>query len=198
MLKKQMQIYIEQQTKTNGSLFFFSEEKKYLLGHSFVVEKELEEKNTAERFPNIYLELASKETDETIEENVDSTFLATEIHYFEKKIEEYLYVESDAFVIVGVESLSLEVDSVFRTYEGIFGLKIPKKAEGAIRSFFEKTLEGNHTTYNLMFNAQDGMWDVNLPIEAIPGFSNQMNIGDVLQLIYLFLFQLGEELEKKQ
>lgn len=192
-----MHAYLEQQAKTDEPLFFFTEEKNYLLEHSFAIDKELQEKNTPERFQNIYLELANKETDETIEENVDSAFLSTEIHYFEKKIEEYLYVESDAFSIVGLESLSLEVDSVFRTYEGIFGLKIPKKAEGAIRSFFEKTLAGDHTTYNLMFNAQDGMWDVNLPIEAIPGFSKQMNIGDLLQLIYLFLFQLGEELEKK-
>lgn len=191
-----MKAYLEKQAK-NEALLVFTEEKNYLLSHDLIQEEKIEETNTTERFPSLYLELANKETDETIQENVDFTFLTTEVNYFEKNIEEYLYVETDAFSIVGIESLSLEVDSVFHTYEAIFGLKLPKKAEGTIRSFFEKTLEGDNVTYNLLFNAQDGMWDVNLPIEAIQGFSKQMNIGETVQLIYLFLFQLGEEIEGK-
>jgi len=197
MLKKQMQTYISEQAKTAGPIFFFSEEKNYLLSHQLIEEEKIEETNTPARFASLYLELANKETDESLNADMNAPFLQTKINYLAEKLEEYLYIETDAFSIIGVESLSLEVDSVFRTYEGIFGLKAPKKTEGAIRSFFEKTLEGDDITYNLMFNAQDGLWDVNLPIEAIPGFSAEMSIGDAIKLIYLFLFQLGEELEAK-
>jgi len=197
MLKKQIQTYIGEQAKTDGPIFFFSEEKNYLLSHQLIEEEKIEETNTPARFAALYLELANKETDESLNADMDASFLQTKINYLAEKLEEYLYIETDAFSIIGVESLSLEVDSVFRTYEGIFGLKAPKKTEGAIRSFFEKTLEGDDITYNLMFNAQDGLWDVNLPIEAIPGFSAEMSIGDAIKLIYLFLFQLGEELEAK-
>lgn len=197
MLKKQMQTYIGEQAKTDGPIFFFSEEKNYLLSHQLIEEEKIEETNTPARFASLYLELANKETDESLNADMDASFLQTKINYLAEKLEEYLYIETDAFSIIGVESLSLEVDSVFRTYEGIFGLKAPKKTEGAIRSFFEKTLEGDDITYNLMFNAQDGLWDVNLPIQAIPGFSAEMSIGDAIKLIYLFLFQLGEELEAK-
>ena len=197
MLKKQMQTYIGEQAKTDGPIFFFSEEKNYLLSHQLIEEEKIEETNTPARFASLYLELANKETDESLNADMDASFLQTKINYLAEKLEEYLYIETDAFSIIGVESLSLEVDSVFRTYEGIFGLKVPKKTEGAIRSFFEKTLEGDDITYNLMFNAQDGLWDVNLPIQAIPGFSAEMSIGDAIKLIYLFLFQLGEELEAK-
>ena len=197
MLKKQMQTYIGEQAKTDGPIFFFSEEKNYLLSHQLIEEEKIEETNTPARFASLYLELANKETDESLNADMDASFLQTKINYLAEKLEEYLYIETDVFSIIGVESLSLEVDSVFRTYEGIFGLKAPKKTEGAIRSFFEKTLEGDDITYNLMFNAQDGLWDVNLPIEAIPGFSAEMSIGDAIKLIYLFLFQLGEELEGK-
>jgi len=197
MLKKQIQTYIGEQAKTDGPIFFFSEEKNYLLSHQLIEEEKIEETNTPARFASLYLELANKETDESLNADMNAPFLQTKINYLAEKLEEYLYIETDAFSIIGVESLSLEVDSVFRTYEGIFGLKAPKKTEGAIRSFFEKTLEGDDITYNLMFNAQDGLWDVNLPIEAIPGFSAEMSIGDAIKLIYLFLFQLGEELEGK-
>jgi len=197
MLKKQIQTYIGEQAKTDGPIFFFSEEKNYLLSHQLIEEEKIEETNTPARFASLYLELANKETDESLNADMDASFLQTKINYLAEKLEEYLYIETDAFSIIGVESLSLEVDSVFRTYEGIFGLKAPKKTEGAIRSFFEKTLEGDDITYNLMFNAQDGLWDVNLPIQAIPGFSAEMSIGDAIKLIYLFLFQLGEELEAK-
>jgi hypothetical protein len=194
MLKKEMNKYLEERKlQTEEKIVLFEEELNYVKKEGLIDENIVVE-HTAERFSDLYMELANKETDEVVTENVQETILKEEVRYLERNIEFYLYVETKAFDIVSVDSMSLEVDSVFDTYEILCGLKCPKKAEKEIRTFLENHLTGDDTYYHLMFNGNDGLWDFNFSLEKISGFRKEMEIGEALKLAYLFLFALNEKL----
>ncbi|WP_445506895.1 hypothetical protein [Niallia sp. 03190] len=195
MLKKQFQRYIENQNNQKHPLF--SEEKAYVFKQSLLGEAEIALADSPARFQNLYLELVNKESDETIQDNINLDFLSEKMNYFEQHLDHYLYLETDAFEIIGIDGLIFEVDSVFRTYEVIFGLKLPKKLGDAIRSYFNESIKKEGITYNLLFNDQEGLWEVNFPIEALNTFSKDMEINEALQLVYLFLFQMEDEIEDK-
>ncbi|WP_312095795.1 branched-chain amino acid aminotransferase [Niallia sp.] len=187
-----MKNYLEN-TQKEGKVVLFEEELNYVRKEE-LSEESLVVGNTADRFSDLYMELANKETDEVVKENIEDTFLKESVQYLEKNMEFYLYVESKAFEIIGVDSMSLEVDSVFGTYEILCGLKAQKKTEKDIRAFMEEHLVGDATNYHLMFNGNDGVWDVNFSLEKINGFHKEMEIGEALKLSYLFLFALKERL----
>ncbi|MCM3362227.1 branched-chain amino acid aminotransferase [Niallia sp. HCP3S3_B10] len=189
MLKAEMKNHLEKAQK-EGKVVLFEEELNYVRKEELLTEDNIVVGTTAERFSDLYMELANKETDEVVQENIDAIFLKEEVQYFEKNIDVYLYVETKAFEVIGVDSLSLEVDSVFRTYEVLCGLKAPKKKEKEIRSFMEEHLSGDETNYQLMFNGNDGIWDVNFSLEKVNSFHKNMEIGEALKLAYAFLFAL--------
>lgn len=103
-------------------------------------------------------------------------------------------METKTFEVIAVDSMSIEVDSVFGTYEILCGLKSPKKKDKEIRAFMEEHLVGDETYYHLMFNGNDGVWDVNFSLEKVNGFHKNMEIGEALKLAYIFLFSLQESL----
>ncbi len=187
-----MKNHLEKAQK-EGKVVLFEEELNYVRKEE-LPEDNIVVGNTAERFSNLYMELANKETDEVVQEKIDVTFLKEEVQYLEKNIEVYLYVETKAFEVISVDSMSLEVDSVFGTYEILCGLKSPKKKEKEIRTFMEEHLVGEETYYHLMFNGNDGVWDVNFSLEKVNGFHKDMEIGEALKLAYVFLFALHERL----
>ncbi|WP_284561528.1 branched-chain amino acid aminotransferase [Bacillus sp. T2.9-1] len=184
-----MKNHLEKAQK-EGKVVLFEEELNYVRKEELLTEDNIVVGTTAERFSDLYMELANKETDEVVQENIDAIFLKEEVQYFEKNIDVYLYVETKAFEVIGVDSLSLEVDSVFKTYEVLCGLKAPKKKEKEIRSFMEEHLSGDETNYQLMFNGNDGIWDVNFSLEKVNSFHKNMEIGEALKLAYAFLFAL--------
>ncbi|WP_445486954.1 hypothetical protein [Niallia sp. 03133] len=197
MLKKQFEHYIQNQNNKNkdGKYTFLPEEKAYVLKHGLLEEAALSVTESAERFQPIYMELADKESDDIVKENMESTFLEEKMHYFEKNLDYYLYMETEAFQLIKIDAVTLEVDSVFRTYEAMFGLKLPKKLETSIRAYFDQIITNKEQTYNLIFNNQDGLWEVNFPIETLSDFSKNMEIREAMQLIYSFLFQMEKNLE---
>ena len=137
MLKKEMNKYLEERKlQTEEKIVLFEEELNYVKKEGLIDENIVVE-HTAERFSDLYMELANKETDEVVTENVQKTILKEEVRYLERNIEFYLYVETKAFDIVSVDSMSLEVDSVFDTYEILCGLKCPKKAERRFERFWK-------------------------------------------------------------
>ena len=195
MLKKQIEKYLKD-NKADGKLPLFTEESNILVELGLVTADDIHIVENIERFPDLYLELANKETDELVIEEVQQTFLKEKINYLENHMEQYLSIESSAFDIISAESFIMEVDSVFETYELLLGLQLPKKAEKNIRLFIEEHLEGDKVRYNLMFNGQDGLWEVNLPLEKIEGFHKDMTIAEAIKLAYLFLFDVSKSLEK--
>ncbi|QBK26423.1 protoporphyrinogen oxidase [Ureibacillus thermophilus] len=121
----------------------------------------------------VYLERCDKETEETIAvESPD--FLNTPIAYFKTHLNEFLYVESPTFEEIKVDALSIEVDDVFRTYMALFGLRVQKKHSNAIKNYLEEHLHTDSIkNYSALFSADEGLWEINLPLDFIEGFQKK-------------------------
>lgn len=198
MLKKQINQFIsallEEQPLLNVVLY--KEEKEYVEKHNIVKENiTIVEKEYGSRFQNAYIERCDKETENMIAEE-KSVFLAQPIHYFKKHKNEFIYIESNWFDIIGIDALSFEIDDVFGTYEVMLGLKLQKKFEANIKEFLTNHLKGEDVKYNLMFSHEDGLWNLNFALNDVSGFNEEMSIDEALHVIYSFIFQLAEEVEE--
>ncbi|WP_018391859.1 hypothetical protein [Bacillus sp. 37MA] len=194
MLKKQMEIYISKALSEN-KVELFKEEKEYAERHHLTNGFTIVEKENITRFTDAYIERSNKENEELISEE-SAAFLSQPLEYLKINKSEFLYFESSWFELIGVETLSLEVDDVFGTYNALFGLKFQKKMGNVLKAYLNNELQGEIGTYSLMFNQGDGLWDVNFSLNSVDGFKEEMSLGDALSLIYHFLFILVETIEE--
>ncbi|WP_442593850.1 branched-chain amino acid aminotransferase [Neobacillus sp. D3-1R] len=202
MMKKQMSQYLSNliQQKDNPSIIeLFKEEKDYVERNDLLSELSGEpitivEKDSALRFADAYIERSNKETEELISEE-GQPFLSQPIRFLKENMNEFIYIESNWFELIRVESVSFEVDDVFGTYDVMLGLKQPKKLESNIKQILENELDGDQAKFDLMF--EDGMWNLNFDLNSVKGFHEEMNMGEAFQTIYVFLFKLVETLENK-
>ncbi len=194
MLKKQMEIYISKALSEN-KVELFKEEKEYAERHHLANDFTIVEKENSTRFTDAYIERSNKENEELISEE-SAAFLSQPLEYLKINKSEFLYFESSWFELIGVETLSLEVDDMFGTYNALFGLKFQKKMGNALKAYLNKELQGEIGTYSLVFNQGDGLWDVNFSLNSVEGFKEEMSLGDALSLTYHFLFILVETIEE--
>ena len=197
MLSKQMDLHIKKIIGDTASsqIELPRVEKEYAEKYS-LVENDIEiiEKDENSRFVDAYIERSDKESEELIAVET-ATFLEQSIEYLKKNIQEFVYMESDWFELIGVESICLEVDDLFGTYEALLGLKLQKKFDQAIRNYLRAELKGEEAKFALLFNSDDGLWDLNISLNDIEGFRGNLTIGEAYQLIYEFLFKLVESVE---
>lgn len=174
----------------------FKEEIEYAKKHQLLDESRIvTEKSPELRFSNAYIERGDKETEESIGEEA-ANFLNQPIDYLKRNINEFIYIESDWFQMIHTESICLEVDDVFGTYEVMLGLKLQKKFEKAIKAYVEQELMGDKKV-SILFNQGDGLWDFNLALNHINGFKENLTINEALNLVYSFLFKLIESVEEQ-
>lgn len=166
-------------------------EKKYqLLENNYT----LSEKEPNTRFTDAYIERSDKETEELLGEE-RASFLEHPVNYLKVHKNEFIYLESEWFTIISADSVCLEVDDLFGTYEVMLGLKLQKKYEGAIKSYLTNKLIGEKK-FSLLFSQADGLWDFNFALTNVAGFHEEMTIGEAYRLIYSFLFKLMETVEE--
>lgn len=171
----------------NGPLFPI--EKEYAVKQGLIDENAMFE-HKKWTFPVI--ERCLKETEQVIKEESES-FMNEPVHYFSKNAEEFLYVESNAFETIGVDGIAFEMDDVFETSTVLFGLKVQKKWGSFLKDYLEANVGSK--TYSAMFSDQDGLWDINIPLDQLDGFHKDMPIKDVMDLAYRFIFKLLEAIE---
>lgn len=150
-------------------------------------------------FDDAYIERIDKETEEVLAKETKE-FLKQPIEYFKKHKNEFLFVESEEFNKVRSDAVSFEVDDAFGTYDVMLGLKLQKKYGAAIKEQLRKQLELNEmedAPFDLMFNGDDGLWDFNFTLNQVPGFSEEMTVGDAYALIFSFLLGLVEAVQVK-
>lgn len=185
MLKDRIQQYIKD---SKGPIF--EEEKAYLEKHELISIDISVEENTSTRFNNAYIERSDKETEEMIAvESAD--FLKEPLEYLKKHKNEFIYIESEWFELSGADAVSLEADDVFGNYDVMLGLKLQKKFEKVIRLYLNDHLNGNEKRFDLLFNQDDGLWNLNFALDDLPGFKEDSTIGEAYSLIYRFLFTLA-------
>ncbi|MES1040122.1 branched-chain amino acid aminotransferase [Peribacillus simplex] len=195
MLKKQMESYISKSVIEN-KVELFKEEKDYVEKHKLIADDIiLAEKENESRFTDAYMERSNKESEELISEE-SSAFLSQPIEYLKNNKDEFLYFESQWFDLIGVEALSLEVDDVFGTYNAMFGLKFQKRMGEVLKTYLTKELQAEIGSFSLMFNQGDGLWDVNVALDNVKGFREDMTLEEAFNLIYHFLFILVQTIEE--
>lgn len=201
MLGKRIEKWITDSREENGdnkTIELYQEEMEFAKKRQLVGEGiKIVEKAPAGRFDDAYLERGDKETDEFLGEE-NASFLDQPIQYFKKHKNEFMYMESKWFELVGVDAVSYEVDDVFGTYNAMLGLKLQKKFDQRIKSFFAKELGSEDARVDLMFDANEGIWNVNFALNNLAGFKEEMTIREAYMLIYQFLFKLGEAMEKDE
>lgn len=145
----------------------------------------------------IYIERSNKETEELIAEET-TNFLTKPISYLKENMSEFLYIESPDFSAIKFDALSLEVDDIFKTYMVLLGLKVQKKHASTIKSYLDEELNGEILNYSIMFSGEDGLWDVNIPINYIEGFNEEMTIEQVLTLTSQFIEKLVKIIDQPE
>lgn len=195
LLKERLQKLLEQ-----DDVELYEEEKALIENNGLLSNNQqlsgLNEKKPESRFLEVYIERSLKETDELVSTETGS-FLEKPLHDLKENMSEFIYVESKWFDVIGIDAISLEVDDVFGTYEAMFGLKLKKNEETKIRDYVSENKLGETIKYNLLFNQQDGLWDMNLTLDHIKGFDEKMTFGEVLCFIYKYLFRLVLQIEQK-
>lgn len=136
-------------------------------------------------------ELCAKETEETLRA-ADDAFLQQPVSYLRDNLPEFLYVASPDFDALRIDSAVLEVDDIFGTYMVLFGLEGKKKEQAIIRPFIEDKLQQQLTAFSLSFSDNEGLWEVNMPLDPLEGFDETMAIADVLALVYEVLNELQQ------
>lgn len=149
----------------------------------------LVEKDANERFDGAYIERGDKENEEFLGEE-NSSFLDQPITYFKTHKNEFMYMEDSSFELVSVDAVSFEVDDVFGTYNVMHGLKLQKKYGEAIKTFFASEMKAENSRVDLMFDANEGLWNVNFALNNVEGFNEDMNIRAAYDSIYRLLFKL--------
>ncbi|MEK4495027.1 branched-chain amino acid aminotransferase [Ureibacillus sp. FSL W8-0352] len=143
----------------------------------------------------VYIERCNKETEEILEKE-SASFLNTSISYFKNHLNEFLYIQSPVFDEIKVDAISMEVDDVFGTYMALFGLKVQKKHTKTIKNFLEQHLHTNSIkNYSALFAGDEGLWEINLPLNFIEGFQEDMTIEQALILTCDFIQNLVQQIE---
>ncbi|MBD8067973.1 branched-chain amino acid aminotransferase [Bacillus sp. PS06] len=198
MLRKQIQNYINNKIETGEkTLEVYNEEYNYIHKHNLLdanTNMNIIEGNS--RFNDAYIERSDKETEELLSEE-NHSFLNQPLTYLKDHKNEFIYLESPWFDIIGVDAVSIEVDDVFGNYDVMLGLKIPKKLEKALKDQLLLLMQNDSTSFELSFSQNDGLWDVNFSLNAINEFHEEMTIGSAYQLVYTSIFQLIEVIEEK-
>lgn len=198
MLKKRLEKHIAEALKVDKKkIALHKEEKDYAEKHGLIpdgVEVTLKEADA--RFDNAYLERADKETEELVVET--PKLLEEHVERLNRYRREFVYVESAAFDIIGVDAISLELDDVFETYTAMFGLKLQKKYGAEIKAYLEEHLNGKDSKYSIAFSMADGLWDVNFALSYAEGFTEEMTLLEAYQLTFRFIFSLIETIEENE
>lgn len=197
MLQKQIQQYISSQLNEGKKLEVYAEEKAYIEKHGLANDMTLIEKDPTTRFQDAYIERCDKETEETLSEE-SFTFLQQPMNYLKKHKNEFLYLESNWLEVIGVDGITFEVNDVFGTYDVMVGLKLQKKFDAALKEYLRSELQGDEARFELMFNQNDGVWDLNFPLDYVEGFQEEMSLEEAYRFIYRFLFTLVERIEESR
>lgn len=190
MLQQQMEQFITTNVQQN-QITLFEIEKQYVQAHDLL-------SSTVKVLPKVMdielIEICHKETEEVIPSSSASLENDT-IHYVHKHQEAFLYIEASDFEKLGVNGIALERDDVFHTTTALFGLRLQKKYRLELNTYLSSTLQGEGIPYSIQFSDTDGLWDINIALEAIEGFSSSLTIQQTLELLYTFIFSLLEAVE---
>ncbi|MDI2589065.1 branched-chain amino acid aminotransferase [Psychrobacillus sp. NEAU-3TGS] len=144
--------------------------------------------------PNVICERYDKETEELVSKD-SMEFLSTPLSHFKEKKNEYAYLQSENLNALKVDGLVLEYDEVFEVYTAMFGLAVQKKLASKIGTYLDEHYNKEKMNYSMMFSGDEGLWEINLPLNYIDQFSENFTIEEAYQFLQSFISSLVEALE---
>jgi len=132
------------------------------------------------------LERCNKETEETIAVET-AAFLQQPLSYFKAHPIEFLYAESPQFEQKNMDAVVLEFDETFEVYTALFGLRYQKKVSQNLKVYLRDHLKGMMGSSSAMFEGNEGIWEVNIAIDAIEGFTGDETIEQAYELLLNFV-----------
>lgn len=140
------------------------------------------------------LERCHKETEETLAVE-KSEFLKQKLDYLKMHQEEFLYAESDDFTSLKMDAVVLEFDEMFQVYTALFGLRLQKKVNAQLKAYLRENLKGMLGSSSAMFSGDEGMWEINIALDAMEGFTGEETIEQAYELLTGFVKGLLHELD---
>lgn len=142
------------------------------------------------------LERCDKET-ENLLATESSAFLQEKVSFLKEHVAQFIFTEAQAFERIRVDAMALEFDDIFEQYSVLFGLRLQKKYSNALRDALDEILQGDGVKYSIAFAGDEGLWEVNVMLNAMEGFQEDLSFSACYQLIYTFIFQLLEQIESR-
>lgn len=191
--------YIEELLEPGAlEIKLFENEKEYAVKYQLIPETvNIIIDDATQRFQNAYLERCEKETINLIIVEAP-IFLNEKIEHLKTHQREFLYVEAPALRRLNVDALSMESDDVFGTYTALFGLSIPKKYEAALKEFLNTNLKNEQGKFSISFSEESGLWNMNLAVNYIEDFHEDMTLLEAYELVYTFIFSMLETVEARR
>ena len=143
----------------------------------------------------VVCERYDKETEELISKDTVE-FLKTPLTHFKEKKNEYVFLQSEGLSEIKVDGLVFEYDEVFEVYSAMFGLSIQKKFGPAIKTYLNEHYNEEKMNYSIMFSGDEGLWEINLPLDYVKGFNVEFTIEEAFQFLQTFIASLLEATEK--
>ncbi|SDN04992.1 hypothetical protein SAMN05518871_103149 [Psychrobacillus sp. OK028] len=140
-------------------------------------------------FNEAIIERYNKETDELIAKETKE-FLQNPLTFYKEHLQEYTFLETKVLDDVSVDAIAVEYDEVFEVYTAMFGLFIQKKYTNELRAFLDEHYNPEKVQYSMMFAGNEGLWEINLPINYLKGYDDSFTIEDVYQFLYTLIFKL--------
>ena len=186
MLKKTYEQLIE----THGKdLALLPIEKAYVEKQGLSVEA------TEKELSVTVLERLNKETEELIAEEGQG-FLTTKISFLKEHQEQFIYAEMTELDHIRTDAFALEFDEVFKTYTAMFAIALQKKYKADIQAHLLSSLDIEAYKSSVAFADKEGVWEMNIALDSMNGFNEEMTFKEVYTLLYNFIFSLLEKIEQ--
>lgn len=179
----------EQLIQANPTISLSSVEAAYVTKHALAENVESGDLHVT------VLERLSKETEELIAEE-GQNFLQTPISFLKENETQFIYAELAELDRIRTDAFALEYDDVFKTYTAMFAVALQKKFKTEIQAHLLSTLDVEEFKSSVAFEGKEGVWEMNIALEAMNGFHADMNLAEVYTLLFDFVFTLLEKIEQ--
>ena len=86
-----------------------------------------------------------------------------------------------------IDAVVLEFDEMFKVYTALFGLRLQKKMNEQLKSYLRDNLKGMLGSSSAMFDGKEGIWEVNIALDAIEGFTGEETFEQSYELLIDFV-----------
>lgn len=137
------------------------------------------------------LSIYSKETDELVTAS-DEKILEQPLTTLKTQIENYLYVAKPHYSEWKVEGFVLELDDIFRFYNLLVGIYIPKSKLPMVDEVLKSMWTNPDFKYALTYEANEGLAELNVPLNYVDKFDEHATIGEAIDFAEKLIKRIAE------